>query len=70
MQSSYNGTGQPGVNEIWSSYGLSFTGANCSSNYTSYGMQGVGVGPAPLYNGTIATVTGVSPNMTSGTITA
>lgn len=68
---SYNGTGQPESGEVWSSYGLTFTGANCSSNLTSYGRRGIGVGPAPKYNGTIATVTGVSPTNTSaGTVTA
>ena len=63
----YNGTGQPGANEVWSSFGLSFTGKNCSSHLTSYGSSGVGIGPAPKFNSSIATVTGVSPENLPGT---
>ena len=60
LQTTYNGTGQPAPGEVWSSYGLSFTGTNCSSNLTSYGSSGVGIGPAPVFNGAVANVTGVS----------
>lgn len=62
LQMTYNGTtSQPAPGEVWSSYGLSFTGANCSSNLTSYGSSGVGIGPAPMFTGAVATVTGVAP---------
>lgn len=62
LQMTYNGTtGQPAPGEVWSSYGLSFTGAKCSTNLTSYGMSGVGIGPAPKFTGAVATVTGVAP---------
>lgn len=67
VQATYNGTGQPAVGEVWSSYGLSFTGANCSQNLKSYGASGVGVGPASKFNGTIASVTGVAPENLPGT---
>ena len=60
LQAPYNGTGQPSPGEVWSAYDLSFTGANCSANLTSYG-NGVGIGPLPRYTGSIATVTGISP---------
>ncbi|DBA92431.1 TPA: hypothetical protein ACH3X1_002668 [Trebouxia sp. C0004] len=67
QQATYNGTGQPAVGEVWSTYGLSFTGANCSQNLKSYGASGVGVGPASKFNGTIASVTGVGPETLPGT---
>jgi len=66
-QATYNGTGQPAVGEVWSSYGLSFTGANCSQTLKSYGASGVGVGPASKFNGTVASVTGVAPENLPGT---
>ena len=67
VQVTYNGTAQPGPGEVWSSYGLSFTGGNCSSSLRSYGSSGVGIGPAPKFNGTVAAVTGVSPENLPGT---
>ncbi|DBB14631.1 TPA: hypothetical protein ACH3X3_004893 [Trebouxia sp. C0006] len=67
QQATYNGTGQPAVGEVWSSYGLSFTGANCSQTLKSYGASGVGVGPASKFNGTVASVTGVAPENLPGT---
>ena len=43
----FNGTGQPGANEVWTNFGLTFDSQCLDPTLTSYGRSGVkGKGPA------------------------
>ena len=63
----WDGYGQPGPDESWSGYALTFSGNDtCAPDLLGYGAGGeYGRGPAPEYDGPSANLTGVAPVLAS-----